>query len=176
MWLSCSAFFNQYNRVYGAVSFGKKHDKTGKFVRKYCPELADMPDKFVYEPWKAPEAVQKKAKCIVGKDYPAPIVDEQEAKADTLARIKRAYSFAMHGLSCHAREPKQAENTKGDDERVLSGKAFDIVRSKELDIAPTGRGSVKRKAEEDEDSKKGIKQQKLTFDTQYSKDNKHNAI
>lgn len=36
-------------------------DKTGQLVRKFCPELKDFPDKYIYEPWLAPEAVQKKA-------------------------------------------------------------------------------------------------------------------
>ena len=39
----------------------------------------DMPDKYIYEPWKAPPAVQAAAKCIVGKDYPQPIVDHAAA-------------------------------------------------------------------------------------------------
>lgn len=39
----------------------------------------DMPDKYIYEPWKAPPAVQATAKCIVGKDYPRPIVDHAAA-------------------------------------------------------------------------------------------------
>lgn len=38
-----------------------------------------MPDKYIYEPWKAPLAVQATAKCIVGKDYPQPIVDHAAA-------------------------------------------------------------------------------------------------
>ena len=46
------------------------------------PRLAmrqDMPDKYIYEPWMAPPAVQATAKCIVGKDYPQPIVDHAAA-------------------------------------------------------------------------------------------------
>ena len=39
----------------------------------------DMPDKYIYEPWKAPPVVQATARCIVGKDYPQPIVDHAAA-------------------------------------------------------------------------------------------------
>ena len=53
-WLSASAFFSQYFRVYSPVSFARKYDKDGAFVRHYVPELKDMPAKFIYEPWKAP--------------------------------------------------------------------------------------------------------------------------
>ena len=59
MWLSCSCFFYQYFRVYGPVSFGKKYDKEGVFIKKYLPALRDMPAKYVYEPWLAPLDVQK---------------------------------------------------------------------------------------------------------------------
>ena len=37
--------------------------------------MQDMPEKYIYEPWKAPEEVQRKANCIIGKDYPHPLVD-----------------------------------------------------------------------------------------------------
>lgn len=45
MWLSASQFFHQYYRVYSPIAFGKKHDPSGKLIRKFCPELADFPDK-----------------------------------------------------------------------------------------------------------------------------------
>lgn len=50
MWLSASAFFTSIYRVYSPISFGKKWDKKGDFVRRYCPELKDMPEKYIYEP------------------------------------------------------------------------------------------------------------------------------
>lgn len=42
-WLSASAFFNQYFRIYSPITFGKKYDPQGKFVRHYLPVLKDMP-------------------------------------------------------------------------------------------------------------------------------------
>ncbi len=47
MWLSASAFFHQYFRVYSPVAFGKATDPTGAYIRKYLPALARMPDKCV---------------------------------------------------------------------------------------------------------------------------------
>lgn len=90
MWLSCSAFFSQYFRVYSPVAFAKKYKYEG-FVRRFCPELRDMPKSYLLEPWKAPEAVQKKANCIIGKDYPAPIVDHNSIHKENILRIKAAY-------------------------------------------------------------------------------------
>jgi cryptochrome len=62
-------------RVYSPIAFGKKYDPEGRYIRHFLPVLKDMPAKYIYEPWTAPLDVQKKANCVVGKDYPAPIVD-----------------------------------------------------------------------------------------------------
>ncbi|KAL7419958.1 hypothetical protein Q5752_004921 [Cryptotrichosporon argae] len=97
MWLSCSAFFSQYYRVYGLVSWPQRTDKTGALVRKYCPELARYPDKYIYAPHMAPPAVQTRAGCVVGVDYPWPMLDEQGEKARCVARIKDAYALGLHG-------------------------------------------------------------------------------
>lgn len=91
MWLSASAFFNQYFRVYSPIAFGKKTDKDGKYVKKYLPVLRRMPAEYIYEPWKAPVKLQQQVGCVIGKDYPAPIVDHDKAKAENLARMSAAY-------------------------------------------------------------------------------------
>ena len=58
MWLSASAFFNSYFRVYGPVTWMRKVDPEGKFIRHYLPALARLPTAYIYEPWKAPAGVQ----------------------------------------------------------------------------------------------------------------------
>jgi cryptochrome len=78
--LSASAFFHQYFRVYSPVAFGLKTDKKGKYIRNYIPALAKVPDAFIYAPWKMSLAQQRACGCILGKDYPKPIVDHDEAK------------------------------------------------------------------------------------------------
>ncbi|CAO1622404.1 unnamed protein product [Sympodiomycopsis kandeliae] len=114
MWLSASAFFSQFFRVYSPVAFPKKYDSHGHIVRKYCPELADFPDKFIYAPWEAPLDVQKKAGCIIGQDYPFPILDEKAEKQDCLDRCKAAYDAKMYGNS----------------KEVLNGSAESLLRKK----------------------------------------------
>jgi len=74
MWLSCSCCFYQYFRCYSPVAFGKKYDADGSFIRHYLPVLERLPKQYIYEPWKAPLEVQKKAGVIIGKDYPQPLV------------------------------------------------------------------------------------------------------
>lgn len=50
-----------------------------------------MPTQFIYEPWLAPESVQKAAKCIVGKDYPMPMVVHTDASRINLERMRQVY-------------------------------------------------------------------------------------
>ena len=92
MWLSCSAFFYQYFRVYAPHSFAKKYDKEGVYVKHYIPALRNMPAKYVYEPWLAPLDVQQKAGCVVGVDYPAPVVDHAVASKACVDKIATAYA------------------------------------------------------------------------------------
>lgn len=87
----------QFFRVYSPVAFGKKTDKEGAFIRHYLPVLARMPAKYIYEPWKAPLAVQREAGCVVGEDYPAPVVDHAVVSKENIAKMKEAYAAARSG-------------------------------------------------------------------------------
>jgi deoxyribodipyrimidine photo-lyase len=64
----------------------------GAYVRRWVPELVRVPDKFVHQPWKMPLDVQKKAGCVIGQGYPAPIVDHAWAWERTLAAYAQARS------------------------------------------------------------------------------------
>ena len=55
------------------------------------PQLRDYPAKYIYEPWKAPIADQKKAKCVIGVDYPKPIVDHQVVSKENMNKMSKAY-------------------------------------------------------------------------------------
>jgi cryptochrome len=90
--LSASRFFYQYFRVYSPVSFYTKYDKTGEYVKKYCPELANYPPNLIYQPWKASAADQKKYGAIVGKDYPLPVVDHDVERPRNMERMKHAFA------------------------------------------------------------------------------------
>ncbi|KAL0415317.1 UNVERIFIED_CONTAM: (6-4)DNA photolyase [Sesamum latifolium] len=93
MWLSCSSFFYQYNRIYSPISFGKKYDPNGNFIRHFLPILKDMPKEYIYEPWTAPLSIQVKVKCIIGKDYPKPVVDHDLASKECKQILYKAYEL-----------------------------------------------------------------------------------
>ena len=92
MWLSASSFFYQYFRVYSPIAFGKKTDPKGDYIRKYIPKMSKFPDKFIYEPWKAPLIMQKQAKCVIGVDYPFPIVDHAVVSKQNMTKMSKYYS------------------------------------------------------------------------------------
>lgn len=92
LWLSCSGFFYQYFRCYSPVAFQKKNDPSGAYIRKYLPVLAKLPDKYIYEPWTAPMAVQQTAGIRIGMDYPKPMVDHGTVSKDNMAKMAKAYA------------------------------------------------------------------------------------
>jgi cryptochrome len=107
LWLSASAFFHQYYRVYSPVAFAKKWDPEGNYVKNFIPALKKMPSKYIYEPWKAPIEVQKQAGCIVGKDYPKPMCIHEEVSKINITKMKAAYSASNERSD--ADEPHQQE-------------------------------------------------------------------
>ncbi|XP_069358731.1 cryptochrome-1 [Maniola hyperantus] len=81
MWVSSSAFEALLDSGECAcpVRLGRRLEPSGHYVRRYVPELAKMPVEYIYEPWRAPLDVQQKADCVIGRDYPAPVVDHRAA-------------------------------------------------------------------------------------------------
>ena len=79
-----------YFRIFNPVLQGKKHDPEGAFVRRWLPELARVPERYLHEPWTMPSEVQSEAGCVIGRDYPAPIIDHAWARE----RVLRAYAQA----------------------------------------------------------------------------------
>jgi deoxyribodipyrimidine photo-lyase len=75
-----------YFRIFNPVTQSQKFDKEGKFIRRYVPELAQVPDKHVHSPWTLGALDQQASGCVIGRDYPAPIVDHDRARKVTLER------------------------------------------------------------------------------------------
>ena len=85
-WIAgCGADAAPYFRIFNPVTQGKKFDPDGKYVRKYVPELINVPDKFLHNPWEAPAGVLEEAGVQLGQDYPEPIVDLRESRERALA-------------------------------------------------------------------------------------------
>ena len=64
-----------YFRIFNPVSQGQKFDPDGSYVRRFVPEIALLPNTYLFNPWDAPEEVLKQAAIELGSTYPKPIVD-----------------------------------------------------------------------------------------------------
>ena len=73
-----------YFRIFNPIAQGQKFDPEGEYVKRWCPELADMPKKFVHAPWEAPAMTLASAGVDLGKTYPEPIVDHKTARQGAL--------------------------------------------------------------------------------------------
>ena len=73
-----------YFRIFNPVTQSEKFDAEGKFIRRYLPELARVPAKFVHAPWSMRWPEQEASGCVIGRDYPAPVVDHARARAIAL--------------------------------------------------------------------------------------------
>ncbi|WP_299732471.1 deoxyribodipyrimidine photo-lyase [uncultured Endozoicomonas sp.] len=73
-----------YFRIFNPVSQGQKFDASGEYIRKYVPEIAGLPDKYLFAPWEAPEMVLAEAGVQLGKHYPEPIVDIKQSRLTAL--------------------------------------------------------------------------------------------
>ena len=81
----CGTDAAPYFRIFNPVVQGKKFDPDGAYVRRWIPELRDMPARYIHEPWLADRRTQATAGIAVGDDYPQPLVDHGEARQKALA-------------------------------------------------------------------------------------------
>lgn len=77
-----------YFRIFNPVTQSKRFDTQGKFIRKYVPELKNVTDKFIHAPWLLPPLEQQARECVMGRDYPLPIVDHATQRDRALALYK----------------------------------------------------------------------------------------
>lgn len=74
-----------YFRIFNPILQGEKFDPDGSYVRRWLPELAHLPDRYIHKPWLAPAAVLREAGLRLGQDYPQPLVDHDIARKAALA-------------------------------------------------------------------------------------------
>ena len=75
-------------RIYNPVKQSKEHDPEGKFIRKWVPELFSVSNIWIHEPWLMTDPQQVSANCIIGKDYPGPIVNHENAVKNARQKIR----------------------------------------------------------------------------------------
>jgi len=91
-------------RIYNPIKQSREKDKAGIFIKKWVPELANIPSELIHEPWKLTEMDQMLYEMKIGKDYPKPIVD-----------FDTAYKFAQEKLW----STKNSESNKRNAKKIL---------------------------------------------------------
>lgn len=79
-----------YFRVFNPTSQGEKYDPEGEYIRKWVPELEQVPDEHIQEPWKMNRLEQQNCGVEIGKDYPEPIVDHDIQRKEAVEKFEEA--------------------------------------------------------------------------------------
>lgn len=96
-WIAgCGADAAPFFRIFNPITQSEKFDKQGEYIRRYVPELAAMPSKYIHAPWQAPADVLESADVVIGANYPAPIVDIKESRERALDAFKFTKLEAPH--------------------------------------------------------------------------------
>lgn len=77
-----------YRRIYNPALQQARHDPDGEYVRRWVPELRAVPLDKLAEPWTMTPEEQERSGCVIGRDYPAPIVEHRVERALTLERYR----------------------------------------------------------------------------------------
>ncbi|MFT6006239.1 MAG: deoxyribodipyrimidine photo-lyase [Pseudoalteromonas tetraodonis] len=86
----CGADAAPYFRIFNPTLQSEKFDKNGEYLKRWLPELSDLPAKYIHKPSSAEQSILTAANVVLGKDYPLPIVHHAAARADAL----QAYSLS----------------------------------------------------------------------------------
>ncbi len=85
----CGADAAPYFRIFNPVLQGQKFDKEGLYVRRFVPELTDVPSRYIHNPWEMPANIASEVGVRIGASYPQPIVDLKTSRDEALAALKR---------------------------------------------------------------------------------------
>ncbi|WP_082022515.1 MULTISPECIES: FAD-binding domain-containing protein [Bacillus] len=83
-----------YFRIFNPVTQSKRFDPDGLFIRRYIPELKHIPDEFLQKPLKMTPLIQASSSCIIGEDYPKPLIDHQVQRRLAIEPYETAKNMA----------------------------------------------------------------------------------
>jgi deoxyribodipyrimidine photo-lyase len=105
-------------RIYNPIKNSEDHDAEAVFIKKWIPELADIPAELIHEPWKLNPIEQQFYNCEIGKTYPFPIVDIEETRkfaSDKVWSFRKKEEVKEEGnriLNKHVSNPNKPKNAR----------------------------------------------------------------
>ena len=90
-----------------------------EYCRRYLPQLSKIPTEYIYEPWKTPIQVQKDAGCVIGVDYPAPIINHKEVTRRNRNMMDELQMTLMK--KCNMEQPKHIKPSDEQEVKVFFG-------------------------------------------------------
>ncbi|GIS85304.1 MAG: hypothetical protein CM1200mP16_16040 [Nitrospina sp.] len=84
LWCRCAPYF----RIFNPVTQGNKFDPNGSYVRRFIPEIASLPDKYLFSPWETPDHILQESGIELGTTYPNPIVDLKQSRDEAMAAFQ----------------------------------------------------------------------------------------
>ena len=85
----CGTDAAPYFRIFNPVIQGQKFDDQGDYIRRWCPELQHLPDRWIHAPWTAPTLVLAEAGIRLGAHYPKPLVEQKAGRVQALSAWKQ---------------------------------------------------------------------------------------
>jgi deoxyribodipyrimidine photo-lyase len=101
----CGADAAPYFRIFNPVLQGEKFDPDGAYVRRWVPELANLPKRWVHQPWNMPEPERRRIGLRLGQTYPKPIVNHATARQEALNAFQSLKVSRQRSTTLPARLP-----------------------------------------------------------------------
>ncbi len=128
-------------RIYNPVKQAKDQDPDGVFIRRWVPELAEMPVQFLAAPWECPRDIQMASHCLIGTDYPAPVVDPVASAAtarDLIWTHRRSDQAKEHAKRVYEKHGSRNPNREGTAKRRGNAALTKIRLAAEQDTRQLG--------------------------------------
>ena len=128
-------------RMYSPTKQAQDQDPEGLFIRRWVPELARVPLPYLAEPWKMDISVQRMAACVIGRDYPAPIVDDKvaiKAAKDRMYGLRQSQEAREEAGAVQARHGSRKSGLPSSGQR----RKVSAQRAVKAPVPPTSQGDL----------------------------------
>jgi deoxyribodipyrimidine photo-lyase len=119
-------------RMYSPTKQALDQDPDGAFIRHWVPELARVPLPYLAEPWKMNDTLERMAGCVIGRDYPAPIVDDKlavKAAKDRLYGLRKTPEARAEADAVQSRHGSRKSGMAQTGSRRRSSKADSAAKA-----------------------------------------------